>query len=55
MILDTGMRLREAYRLRADQIDLAKGIINVEGSKGHRQVIKPRHVPIKPSLKPMLV
>lgn len=54
LILDTGLRLREAYRLRADQIDLNKGIIKVEGSKGHRGIVKPRHVPIKPSLKPLL-
>jgi integrase len=54
LILDTGLRLREAYRLRADQVDLAKGIIRVEGSKGHRGVIKPRTVPIKPALAPLL-
>jgi integrase len=50
LILETGLRLREAYRLRVDQIDLERGIINVEGSKGHRGVIKPRHVPLKPAL-----
>jgi integrase len=54
LILDTGLRLREAYRLRADQVDLAKGIIRVEGSKGHRGVIKPRTVPIKPALVKLL-
>ena len=46
LILATGMRLREAYRLRVDQVDLERRIINVEGSKGHRGVIKPRIVPI---------
>lgn len=50
LILDTGLRLKEAYRLRQGQIDLAKGIINVEGSKGHRGKLKPRTVPLKPSL-----
>lgn len=50
LIVDTGLRLREAYRMRVDQIDLGKGIIHVEGSKGHRGLIKPRHVPIKPAL-----
>lgn len=46
LILATGMRLREAYRLRVDQVDLDRRVINVEGSKGHRGVIKPRAVPI---------
>lgn len=50
LILDTGLRLREAYRLRVDQVDLLKRVINVEGTKGHRGAAKPRHVPIKPSL-----
>lgn len=50
LILSTGMRLREAYRLRVDQVDLQRRIINVEGSKGHRGVIKPRTVPISSAL-----
>ena len=50
LILDTGLRLREAYRLRTDQLDLVKGLIHVEGSKGHRGIIKPRHVPLTPAL-----
>lgn len=50
LILHTGMRLREAYRLRADQVDLERFVIDVEGSKGHRGVIKPRQVPISPAL-----
>lgn len=54
LILDTGLRLREAYRLRADQLDLVKGLIHVEGSKGHRGMIKPRHVPIPPALAALL-
>ena len=55
LLLDTGLRLREAYRLRVDQIDLAKRLINVEGTKGHRGMIKPRQVPIKPALHARLV
>jgi integrase len=47
VIIDTGMRLFEAFRLRADSIDLQKNIIKVDGSKGHRGQIKPRVVPIK--------
>ena len=46
LILATGMRLREAYTLRVDQIDIERRIVQVEGSKGHRGVIKPRTVPI---------
>ncbi len=54
LIVDTGLRLREAYRLRADQVDLKRGVIAVEGSKGHRGQIKPRMVPIKPALEQRL-
>jgi integrase len=50
LIVDTGLRLREAYRLRVDQIDLQRRVIKVEGSKGHRGLIKPRLVPLKPRL-----
>jgi integrase len=54
LILDTGLRLREAYRLRADQIDLQRGLIFVEGTKGHRGAEKPRTVPLRPSLVSLL-
>lgn len=54
LILDTGLRLREAYRLRVDQVDLKRGVIDVDGSKGHRGQAKPRHVPIKPELEKRL-
>lgn len=54
LILATGMRLSEAYRLRVDQIDLARWVIRVEGSKGHRGAAKPRVVPVVPSLRPLL-
>jgi len=54
LILATGMRLSEAYSLRSDQIDLAGWVINVAGSKGHRGAIKPRVVPMRPSLRPMM-
>lgn len=50
LVLETGLRLREAYRLRVDQVDLGRGILHVDGSKGHRGVIKPRTVPIKATL-----
>jgi integrase len=54
MIVDTGLRLREAYRLRVDQVDTVKGIIRVEGTKGTRGLIKPRVVPLKRELRELL-
>lgn len=51
LIVDTGMRLFEAYRLQVDSVDLVRNIINVEGSKGHRGKIKPRVVPLKKHLR----
>jgi integrase len=46
LILGTGMRLREAYKLTIDRIDLEKGIIRLEGSKATRGQSKPRTVPL---------
>ena len=54
LVLTTGLRLREAYRLRVDQVDLGKGIVRVEGSKGARGQIKPRVVPLQLHLRPLL-
>lgn len=54
LIVDTGLRLFEAYRLRVTSVDFAQGVINVEGSKGHHGVIKPRVVPLKPALREKL-
>lgn len=54
LIIDTGLRLSEAFRLRADQVDLQKRIVRVEGSKGRRGASKPRIVPLKPSLAELL-
>lgn len=53
-IVDTGLRLSECYRLRVASIDFAQGVMNVEGSKGHRGAIKPRVVPLKPALRERL-
>lgn len=36
LIVDTGLRLFEAYRLTVDRIDLQYNVIRVEGSKGAR-------------------
>lgn len=54
VILDTGMRLQEAFTLRVSQLELDKGFIRVDGSKGARGKIKPRTVPIRPSLVALL-
>lgn len=51
LIVDTGLRLFEAYRLHINAIDLEKHIIRVSGSKGHHGKIKPRVVPIKHHLR----
>jgi len=55
LIVDTGLRLREAYRLRVDQLDVARGVLNVEGSKGHHGAAKPRLVPLKREIRAQLV
>lgn len=54
LIVDTGLRLLEAYRLTVADIDLKRGLIDVQGSKGHRGEIRPRTVPLKPVLVPKL-
>lgn len=54
LIVNTGLRLSEAYRLRVDQVDLVRNVLNVEGSKGHRGKLKPRVVPLVSFLRPML-
>lgn len=51
IIVDTGMRLFEAFRLRVDSIDLERNFIRVDGSKGHAGEIKPRLVPVKKNLR----
>lgn len=50
VILNTGLRLKEAYTLRINQYDGKKGLLHVEGSKGHRGKKKPRVVPLVPEL-----
>lgn len=46
LIINTGMRLSECFRLRVGQLDLQGRVIHVEGSKGHRGKLKPRTVPM---------
>lgn len=42
-----GLRLREAFTLRRNQVDLDELLINVAGTKGHRGEPKPRVTPIR--------
>jgi integrase len=51
LIVDTGARLREAYRPLPEHFDLERGVWNVLGSKGARGAIKPRVVPLKRELR----
>jgi integrase len=50
LIVDTGMRLREAYTVRAEYLELDRGFTKVDGTKGRAGVAKPRIVPLKPAL-----
>lgn len=51
LIVNTGMRLKETYRLRVDQLDAVRWVLNVEGTKGERGRIKPRVVPLVKALR----
>jgi integrase len=55
LIVDTGLRLREAYRLRVDQLDVERGLLRIEGSKGHHGAAKPRTVPLKREIRAKLI
>lgn len=50
MIVDTGMRLREAYTAQVGDLDVEGKFLRVRGSKGHRGKIKWRTVPLKKHL-----
>jgi len=54
LILHTGLRLREAYKLRVDQVDLQRRLLRVEGSKAARGKRKPRMVPLVAPLQALL-
>jgi integrase len=55
LIVETGLRLREAYRLRVDQLDVERGLLRIEGSKGHHGAAKPRTVPLKREIRAKLI
>ena len=50
LIVDSGLRLREAYTLRVDYLQLDRGFTRVDGTKGRGGEVKPRIVPLKPAL-----
>lgn len=54
LILDTGIRLSEGFRLRIEQVDTEKGVLRLEGSKAARGQRKPRVVPLKKHLRDRL-
>lgn len=54
-IVDTGLRLREAYWLRVEQLDGARGLLQVDGTKGHRGALKKRTVPLKREIREKLI
>lgn len=54
LIVDTGLRLREAYWLRVSNLDVARATLNVNGTKGHRGAARPRVVPLKRALREKL-
>lgn len=50
VILGTGLRLLEAYRLRVDQVDLQARVIRAQKSKLWRGKVAFREVPIRPEV-----
>ena len=50
LLLGTGMRLREAYRLRVGQIDLVGRALRPQASKAWRGRVKHRGIPLQPHL-----
>lgn len=51
VILWTGLRLREGYMLKRQNVDLQARLIHAQGTKGHRGEIKPREVPVRKALR----
>ena len=54
LILHTGVRLREAYTLRAGQVDLPARVLRVRSSKQWHGREKWRNVPLRPDLHALL-
>lgn len=54
LILATGMRLREAYRVRVGQINLNARMLRIQASKLWRGRVKFREIPLSPALHGLL-
>lgn len=54
LIVDTGLRLSEGFKLRVEKVDLARGVLRLDGSKAARGQRKPRVVPLKRHLRELL-
>ena len=54
VVVDTGLRLREAYTLTKLGCNVDSGLLHVDGTKGQRGAEKPRSVPLKPVLRDRL-
>lgn len=54
LILNTGLRLSEAYRLRVDHYDAAQHILHLDSSKVEGHITKRRSVPVPPCLRARL-
>lgn len=54
LIVWQGLRLKEAYTARVEDVDLKARVLHVRGSKGHRGEARPRVVPIRPEVLPAL-
>ncbi|WP_225784549.1 site-specific integrase [Xenophilus sp. Marseille-Q4582] len=54
LLVETGLRLKEAFSLPIERIDTQKAIIHLAGSKGHHGAEKPRTVPLKKALREKL-
>ena len=51
LIVNQGLRLREAVVARVADVDLARGVLQIRGSKGARGRERPRVMPIHPDLR----
>lgn len=55
MIVNSGLRLREAYRLKRGQVDLDGKVLRVQSSKQWRGKVAWRDVPMRPEVHAALV
>lgn len=55
LIVDSGLRLRDAYWSRVSDLGGARGILRVNGTKWHGGAAKPRVVPLKRALREKLM